>query len=334
MSDPLNQLITVIDSLLAYSKNCHATAVKEVELKLSNNELLDLFAAKLASINDPPFITAESFEKRLTLFENTINKSISNSIAEVQSSFNAKLDNLAKTQREEVKRLTTVLSEIEPKLQEVLQKQDAALQSVKNEFSNKLTATESKLQDLVNNKSQASQHAIEVHSESIKRQIIDNKQNTQDELTTEFHNSLKIVKSETNSRFKLIAELLTDAKLPMIGGIFKDKQDQIKQLIVDTHTTSPSVILQQAKPEIPPLAKNDESSEQDVLFELLLKSLTAFKFKSDDKKDEFINKLKKATQDSKPKKSLDGMNFGAYLDIDKKNWTEIVDAAINSAGKK
>jgi hypothetical protein len=334
MSDPLNQLITVIDSLLAYSKNTHATAVREVELKLSNNELLDLFAAKLASINEPPFITAESFEKRLTLFENTINKSISNSIAEVQSSFNAKLDNLAKTQREEVKRLTSVLSEIEPKLQEVLQKQDAALKSVKNEFANKLSATESKLQDLVNNKSQASQHTIEVLSESTKRQIIDNKQNIQDELTTEFHNSLNIVKSETNSRFKLIAKLLTDAKLPIIGRIFKDKQDQIKQLIVDTHTPLSSVVIQQAKPEIPALAKKVESPEQDDLFELLLKRLKPFKFKSDDKKDEFINKLKKATQDSKPKKSLDGMNFGAYLDIDKKNWTEIIDDAINSAGKK
>lgn len=334
MSDSLNQLIAVIDSLLAYSKDTHATAVQDVELKLSNKELLNSFAAKLASISDPPFISAESFDKRLTLFEDGIKITISNSIAEVQSRFNAKLDSLAKSQSEDVKRLSTELSKIEPKLQDMLQKNEVALISIKNEFANKLSATESRLQELVNSKSQASQLSIEELSESTKRQIIENGQKNQEELTNEFRNCIKVIKSDADSRFKLIADLLIDAKPVLYGGIFKDKHDEIMKLIADTHTPSSSVIPQQVKSDTQSTSDKSIDPDQNDLFELLWKSLSAEKLKSDDKKDEFIHKLKKATQDSKPKKTLEGMNYGAYLDIDKKKWTEIVDAAINSSGKK
>ena len=331
MSETLNKLVSVIDSLLEYSKESHDATVKNIELKLSNNELLDLFAAKLAGINNPPFITTESINTRLTALEEGFNKSISKTIADVQDSFNSKLDNLNKSWQEDIRKIAIELSGNEPKLQSMQQKQDAALQSVKNDFNSKMTTTENKL---LNIKAQATQSSIEALSESTKLKQIENTQSIQEKLATEFRNSLEVIKSDSNIRFKLIADLLTDAKLPMIGGIFKDKHEVIKQLIVDTHTQSQAASLQPVRPATPSLVESNEDTDQNGLFELLWNSLSASRFKSVDKKDEFIIKLKKATQDSKPKKTLDGMNFGAYLDIDKKNWTEIVDAAIHSAGKK
>jgi hypothetical protein len=331
MSDSLNQLITVIDSLLAYSKNTHATAVKEVELKLSNNELLDLFAAKLAGINNPPFITAESFNKRMTLLDEGFNKSISIAIAEVQGSFNAKLDNLTKSLKEDVRKLSAELSENEPKLQAMQQKQEAALQSIKNDFANKLSATENKLQDLINNKSQASQLSIEALSESSKQLLKETRQNIQEQLTSEFSRDIESLKSNSNKKFAQLADLLINAKSPIRGLIFTEplQQEIIKQLI-----SNPSEIVKSASPQTDtqntaPTSDNvDENEGSNAIVDLILNSLTGHKQKSDVQKDKAAQKIRSYCSVPNSRSSLNNMNIGEYyLNISKQQWKDIIDAA-------
>lgn len=336
MSDSLNQLISVIDNLLAYSKDSHAAAVKEVELKLSNNELLELFAAKFAVIKNPPFITSELVDQKLAHLEETLSRSISKAIADVQDGMNTKIDNLSRSIKEEISKISAEFSKNETILQGMQQKHEATLQSFKSDFTSVVSSTESTLKGLISNIAQTSQDSIESLSKTTKQLLDENKQSTESKLTSEILKNVESLKSDGNMRFKMVADLLSDAKTPIFGGqIFKEpsQQEVINQLIGNLSTNINTACSQNTS--APPHEGDYIDEETNPVANIILTKLATFKAKSDAQNDEAINKIKTNCVSATAKSSLLNMNIGKYYQgIDDKRWKDIINAAFREAESK